>query len=239
VGTFFAGLAWLFLAGALCLFLAYWLKRTALDLLARAFGPRFALGLYATLTLPGFFLHEGAHALAAILLRVPLRGVTFIPRQSLDDLAVGASVQVEARGPLRMALIALAPLLAGAAAMGLLSGVLGAAGADPRPWVRLPEWAAGLEWGGGTFWLVVYLIWSIGSHMAPSQGDLRFVQSGGVVLLAILTLAGLLLSLLGPSAADPVGGALGRLGDGLAIGAILDAVFLAPLALLDYLLRRR
>ncbi len=236
---FYAGLAWLFLAGTLCLFLGYWAKRSALDILAHGFGTRFALALYAMLTLPGFFLHEGAHALAAIVLRVPLRGVTFIPRHSPENLAVGASVQVEARDPLRMALIALAPLLAGSAALGLLSGTLGVTGSDLRPWVRLPQWAAGLEWRGATFWLVVYLIWSIGGHMAPSRGDMGFVQRGALVLLALLALAGVLLSLLGPSAVDPVGSVLARLGDGLAIGAALNGIFLVPLILLSRLLRRR
>ncbi len=89
--SFLAGLAWLFVAGAACLLSAAWLKKNALDLLARAFGVPLSPPLYAMLTLPGFFLHEGAHALSALVMRVPIRGVTFIPRRAMGDLGVGVS----------------------------------------------------------------------------------------------------------------------------------------------------
>ncbi len=238
-GPFLAGLAWLSFAAALCLLSAYGLKRTATNLLVRAFGPSFGLGLYALLTLPGFFLHEGAHALAALILHVPLRGVTLIPRHAADELSVGAGVRVAPVDPLRMALIALAPLLAGMVSLGLLSGTLGTAGADPRPWMRLPEWVSQWDRTGAGLWAMLYLLWSVGSHMAPSRGDWLYVQRGGLVLLAVLVLLGLLLSLLGAAAASGTGAVLSRLGDGLAIGAILNTILLLPLAIAARIIRRR
>jgi len=240
VGPFYAGLGWLFLAGALCLFLAYWLKRAALQLLARAFGVSgFTLALYAMLTLPGVILHEGAHALSALLLRVPVRGAALIPRRSPDDLSLEAFVQVSPRDPLRMALVALAPLLAGTVVLGLLTRTLGVAGQEVRPWARLAEWATSIDWHRAVLWATIYLIWTISSHMAPSRVDLCYVQNGAVVLLAILLALGLLLTRFGASAVERVGGALGRLGDGLAVGAILNGIILLPLALLVRLVGRK
>jgi len=237
-GPFFAGLAWLFITGALCLLSAYGLKHVALRLLSRAFGTGFALGLYAMLTLPGFFLHEGSHALAALLLRVPIRGITFIPHHSPLNLSVEAGVQVASTDRLRMALIALAPLLTGTIVLGLLSGALGTAGPDPLPWVRLRDRLISLEWGGAGFWIMLYLMWALGTHMAPSRGDMVYVQGGAVALLVLLLALGLLLSLLGGTITDQVGAFLGRLGDGLFIGTALNGVILLPLFIIAGLLRR-
>lgn len=239
LGEFLLGLAWLSFAGALGLFLAGRLKRTLLDLMERAFGVRFSLALYAMLTLPGFFLHEAAHALAALLLRVPIRSVTFIPRRSVDDMAVGSSVQVAPRDPLRMALIALAPLLAGTLALGLLTGLLRGGSTSPHPWTRLPEWAASLDYGSVDFWLAAYLIWALGGTLAPSRADMVHVRRGALALLLLLAVAGGILYLVGEEAIAWLGTFLGRLGDGLAAAAVLNGVVLLPLALLEMALSRR
>lgn len=236
---FLAALLWLFLAGAVGLFLANRLKRTLLDLFAWAFGPRFSPALYAMLTLPGFFLHEGAHALTALLLRVPIRSVTFIPRRSLDDLAVGSSVQVEGRDPLRMALVALAPLLAGTLALGLLTGLLGAGSSDAPPWVRLPQWASQLNPGQGDFWAAAYLMWALGGSLAPSRADMLHVRRGALALLLLLGVAGGVLYLIGRDALEAVAAFLNRLGDGLAVATVLNGIVLLPLAVLHLALSRR
>ncbi len=228
--SFFAGLAWLFLSGAGCLFSARRLKGSALELLNRAFGESFGLAFYAMLTLPGFFLHEGAHALIALLLGVPIRGATFIPRRGSADMGVGAAVQVARRDALRMALVALAPLLIGTVVLGLLSGVL-ATGGDARPWVRLPAWLAGQDWRSGDLWVRAYLLWSIGSHMAPSAADMRYVRGGALALLALLAAAGLLLALFGEALLPHLALLLSRLGDSLAVAALLNLVMLAPVLL--------
>jgi hypothetical protein len=236
--SFFAGLAWLFVASAVCLVSSGWLKRGALELIARAVGVRTAPALYAMLTLPGFFLHEGAHALTALILRVPIRGVTFIPRRAAGDLGVGAGVRVARSGVLRMALIALAPLFAGIVVLGLLTGALGAAGSDPRPWVRIPDWLAAADWRSSNVWIAIYMIWSISSHMAPSATDMRYVGSGAIAILGVLVVVGAVLFLLGTSLLDGLGTLLGRLGDGLAVGAGLNVLMWIPVVLLTQVLRR-
>ncbi len=62
--------------------------------------------------LPGTILHEYAHYLVAILLRVPVYGVSFKPQRSGDKLKLG-SVTIGQTDPLRKALIGMAPLLFG------------------------------------------------------------------------------------------------------------------------------
>lgn len=236
---FFSNLIWLFLAGGLCLLLSWQIKRRALILLARAFGPDgFGPAFYALLTLPGFFVHEGAHLLAALILRVPVRETAFIPRRTPDGLAVGAFVQVARRDALRLAIIAVAPLVAGTIALGLLAGTLGNTAPSPWPWVRLNEWAANLDWQGSGTWAKIYLAWSIGTHMAPSHADLRHLRSGALALLALLLLLGLLLPHLGETVPTKVGTMLSYMGDGLALGAILNGFFLLPLAPLTRQSRR-
>lgn len=236
--SFVAGLAWLFVAGAACLLSAGRLKRSAMELFARALGIHMAPALYAMLTLPGFFLHEGAHALAALVLRVPVRGITFIPRRAAGDLGVGAGVRVARRDALRMALIALAPLIAGIVILGLLTGALAAIGTDPRPWVRLSDWFTAANWRTGNTWIAVYLIWSISSHMAPSATDMRYVGSGAVAILVVLAALGVLLMLIGTALLEGLGTLLGRLGDGLAVGTALNVLMWIPVALGISLVRR-
>lgn len=233
-----AALGWFFPTAALCLVLAKRLKRILVGLLVQAFGePGVGLALYAVLTLPGFFLHEGAHALTALLLGVPLRRVVWIPRRSPDDQAVGAFTLVEPRDRLRMALIALAPLAAGALALGLLTGLMGMNSPDPYPWVRLREWIEGVDRRAPGFWASVYLIWTIGSHMAPSDSDLRIIQRGALGLLIALLLLGWILSLVG-NGSSTLQAVLHRLGDSLAIGAGLNGLILLALIPLHSMARR-
>lgn len=234
-----AALAWPLISGALCLVLAQRLKDTLTRLLVHAFGDTgVGLALYAVLTLPGFFLHEGAHALTALILGVPLRGVHWIPRRSADDQAVVASVQVERRDRLRMALVAIAPLMIGALALILLTGTASMGNGDPRPWIRLRTWVEAQDQTAPGFWGTVYLIWAIVAHMAPSGADLNQVREGALLLALALLLIGTLCDLLGVGSAG-VPPLLQHLGDSLAVGAALSGIMLLPLALFQYLLWRK
>ncbi len=230
--NFWIGLGWFFLGTVGCLVLARRLKEVALEGLARLFGVEFGLPLFALLTLPGFFLHEAAHALSAFLLRVPIRGVHFIPRPSPDGRSLSASVEIGRCDALRMALVALAPFLAGVAALGLLCGVSGALAPEPRPWVRLPAWLAGLDWGSSSLWAALYLVGSISLHLAPSRADLAYVPGGMTALWGVLLLSGFLLPLFGEALPGQAGKLFTRLGDGLLVGAALNGVLLVPLLLL-------
>ncbi len=230
-GEFLLGLGWLFLGTVGCLMLARHLKETALEGLVRLLGEA-GLPLFALLTLPGFFLHEAAHALSAFLLRVPVRRVYFIPRPSPDGRSLSASVEIGRCDSLRMALVALAPLLVGMVALGLLCGISGTPVADPRPWARLPAWLASLDWGNSSLWSALYLIGSISLHMAPSRADLAYVPGGMVAFWGVLFLSGFFLPLLGEALPGQVGSLFARLGDGLLAGAALNGMLLIPLLLL-------
>ncbi len=232
-GDLLLGLGWLFLGTVGCLALSRHLQETALREMDRLLG-EIGLSLFALLTLPGFFLHEASHAASAFLLRVPVRRVHFIPRPSLDGRSLSASVEIGRRDPLRMALVALAPLLAGMAALGLLCGVSGTSAADPRPWVRLPTWLAHLDWGSSSLWASLYLIVSVSLHMAPSRADWVYVPGGMAALWGMLFLSGFLLPLFGEALPRQVGSLLIRLGDGLLVGATLNGVLLVPFLLLRW-----
>lgn len=237
--SFLGDLLWFTCAGLLALLLAGRQKRLAQGLLMRFFGPSgFSLALYIMLTLPGVFVHEGAHALSAVVLRVPVRNVIFIPRRSADDLSLTAFVRVEQRDSLRMAAIALAPLLAGSVILGLLARTLGSTELDPRPWIRLADWLQHLDLHSTGIWASIYLLWSISSHMTPSPADLRYL-GGCIVPLLLLLAAGLILALTGSTIPEEIGRFTGQMGDGLALGAALNAILLLPLTLLSRLPRKR
>lgn len=68
--------------------------------------------LVALLFLPGTFLHEIAHYLTALLLRVPAGAITLWPRLIGND-AVFGSVKIAKSDPFRRFLIGIAPLLVG------------------------------------------------------------------------------------------------------------------------------
>ena len=192
-----ANLFWLLCTGSLAMFLAWRQKCTTQQLVGRLFGPSgFSLALYVMLTLPGVFLHEAAHAISALVLRVPIRDVNFIPRRSPDDLSLTAFVHVEKRDSLRMAVIALAPLLVGTVVLGLLTGTLDITAPGLPPWTRLTGWLRTMDAHGAGFWGTLYLVWSISSHMTPSRVDLRYL-GGCLPLLGLLLLAGLILTLSG------------------------------------------
>lgn len=232
------GLGWLLVAGTLGLFLAGRLKRSLLTLLARAFGPQFGLGLYAMLTLPGFFVHEAAHLLAALALGVPVRQVAFIPRPDPEGLSLAASVEVIPRGPLRMAAVALAPLLAGTAALALVTAAFPYDPGSACPWTRLAGWAGSWK-RSREFWLLAYAIWTISSHMAPSWSDLRHLWKGALIGMPLLILAGWGLTRLLPGLAAIWYRACTRLGDGFALTAAWSALCLLPTGALLWATRGR
>ncbi|MGC8874973.1 MAG: hypothetical protein ACP5SI_11090 [Chloroflexia bacterium] len=230
------GFVWLLIAGALGLFLAGWLKQAFLALLCRFLGPAVALGVYAMLTLPGFFLHEGAHILVALALGVPVRGFTLIPRPDPEGLS--AAVEVSPRGPIRMAAVALAPLLAGMAALALLTTIFPYDPGSSYPWMRLAAWPTSWRGSRAEFWFHLYLIWAISSHMAPSRGDMVYVLRGAIAL-PFLVLVGWGLARLFPNFLDPWNAICTRLGDGFALAAAGNAVCLLPVGLLLWATRGR
>lgn len=252
------GVGWFVLAGGLCLVSASWLKNRVMELLSRLTKPESTLDTYSLITLPGFVAHEGAHALAALVLGVPIKGINLIPQRVPRKKGekkggpeeVAASVQVGAVGPLRMAVVALAPFFIGAVVLGVLAGVGLPRAGMTYPWARLWSWVQDLFFKGGggagllgVLWIVVrvYLLWAIASHMAPSRVDLRYVPGGLVVLAVLLLIGGVVLPNLGLvldfAPLVPVR-YLNYMADGLFIGAALNVVVLLVVLAAGRWLRR-
>jgi len=145
------------------------------------------------LAMPGTVLHESAHYLACVVLRVPVGGQLrmrdgrrarvrlFYPRRDPDSGSVTlGSVPHAATGPLRGALIAVAPLLLVPPLL-VAIGLVCAGTSDPRQLRHLLPRLA--------IWklvLLAYVAFSCGQATFPSSGD-HFGKLGG---LALTVLAG-------------------------------------------------
>jgi hypothetical protein len=141
-----------------------------------------ALVLYFLLILPGVALHELSHALAAWMLRVKVRRFSIgLGRRSGQKVALG-SVDIAKTGPIRAALIGLAPLLFGCAVIIVISNQV--LGIDSLTLVGAPGLWQDLRgiYAVPDFWVWMYLVFAIGNAMMPSASDRN---SWGVSLLFV------------------------------------------------------
>ncbi len=160
--------------------------------------PTLTQASFALLFLPGIFLHEFSHWLAARLLGVRTGRFSIIPQAQADGKLRLGYVETATGGAFRDALIGAAPLI---------SGCLFLAFAAIHRLHILPLWdmlRAGrlsLFWLGirllpqvsGDFWLWFYLTIVVSSTMLPSASDRRAWLPVGVtvgILLGITLLAG-------------------------------------------------
>ncbi len=198
-----------------------------------------AVWLYALPLLPGVILHELSHALAAYLLGARVGRVSVLPVRQGDRIQLGF-VPVEQTGPLRTALIGLAPLLAGCLALvlighlGLGLGPVGAAlaGADWRgAWERLLRTLGARD---AAVW--VYLAFAVSNTMLPSRSDMR---AWPVLALFFALVVGLVLLLdLGPTLAVPLSATLRWLAVACTLTALVDLPFVLLIFLLEWALSR-
>lgn len=160
-----------------------------------------ATWLYFFLFLPGIFLHELSHWLAATLLLVPVRRFAVWPKaKRRGDVQLG-SVEVAAVDPFRHSLIGIAPLLGGSLVVWLIGrflnlGELGRAFASGNVEIILN--AARTTLSTPDFWLWLYLLFAVSNAMLPSPSDREAWRS-------VLTFLGLLVVLLaGLGIAPPI-----------------------------------
>ncbi|MFQ6015526.1 MAG: hypothetical protein ACE5NP_08795 [Anaerolineae bacterium] len=165
---------------------------------------RTAFILYSLLLFPGTLVHESSHWLAAQLLRVRVRKISFKPAKVSRGLRLGF-VQIARADPIRESLIGLAPLLGGSLVILLIArwglgvsadissvtDLLGQILVGLPTYVRVPD-----------FWLLLYLIFAVSNAMVPSPSD----RQAWVSLLLYLGLLGLLLYLVGfaPERPEPL-----------------------------------
>lgn len=192
----------------------------------------FATRAYDLLLFPGIVLHELAHVLVALMLRVRVLQVDLFRLRRNGDPRQGEVVVVRA-DPLRMSLIGAAPLLLGIPVVLTLLRIvnvpplgLSMASLDAlRPIVRDPLRLLGL-----------YALWAIANAMFPSAAD----RAAWRIIAIVVTGAAAVLLMSGQSIDIPpqyvatAADAAGRLAAGLLPVLIGDAVLLVIVILLGH-----
>ncbi|MCX7855543.1 MAG: hypothetical protein N2556_06175 [Anaerolineae bacterium] len=198
-----------------------------------------AIWLYALPLLPGVILHELSHALAARLVGVRVGRVSVLPVRQGDRIQLGF-VPVERTGPVRTALIGLAPLLVGCLALvlighlGLGLGPVGTALARADwagAWTHLKSVTHARDAG---VW--IYLAFAVSNTMLPSRSDMR---AWPVLALFFAVVVGLVFLLdLGPALAVPLSATLRWLAAACTLTVLIDLPFSLIILLLERTLSR-
>ncbi|MFW5703676.1 MAG: hypothetical protein ACOCXQ_02475 [Patescibacteria group bacterium] len=134
---------------------------------------------------PGTLIHETAHLVAALVLLLPVRGMTLIPEWDDQSIKLGHVTYVR-KDPIRGILVGIAPLFGGVGIVWLLLQV---------------EWFATGLIPAVVFW---YLMFTISSNMFSSKQDLV----DAIYLIPILLVGILALYLFGGSIPALVRGGL-------------------------------
>ena len=156
----------------LTILLQQWLHRHIQSFVYAVTGnPGCALRLLFYLLLPGIFLHETSHYLAAKLLLVRTGKFKIgIGSANRGQISLG-SVNIERTDPVRESLIGVAPFLVGVGAIWLIAwygfGVGPTSGLSFQLMAqRVREYI--YDW---TTWLDLYLIFAVSTAMIPSESD--------------------------------------------------------------------
>jgi hypothetical protein len=139
------------------------------------------------LAAPGTALHEASHRLACLALGVPITGPVrlFWPQRTASGDVILGSVPHARTGPLRQALISVAPLV-------LVPGMLTLATTallSPHAIGDLPDALGAVQWWRTALW--IYLTLSCAQAVFPSTGD----PFGTVGAVGLGLLAGLIAAL--------------------------------------------
>jgi hypothetical protein len=241
-----------FLAAAVALLLLVFLQRwihthlhgVSLLLTGR---PEWAVIVYAVVLFPGVVLHEASHWLAATLTGVRTGGVSLLPRRQPDGtLQLGYVEYYKGRtlGPFRESFIGAAPLIAGTAVILLIGyrvlSVTQLAGAVQTGDISTLADALAAFIATPNFLVWLYLLFAIGNAMLPSRSD-RHAWPAFLLWMGALTIAVAFLTR-GTDVLDnlarPVATLFGYLAIALSIAIAVDLLFMALIALLEWLLGR-
>lgn len=201
-----------------------------------------SIGIFLLL-LPGVFLHEGAHWLAARLLGLRAGKFRVWPTKHGAYIGLG-SVSVERADIWRESLVGVAPLVAGNLLLALIgwqvfaTPTLLAALAAGELTAALSSFGAGLRTSDGLAW--AYAIFAVGNSMMPSASDrepfkpvLLYVAFAALIYGIVglpLALFGQLLGWLAPAIEISVGA--------LMFLIVLDGLVWLALWPIEWLLRR-
>ncbi len=199
-----------------------------------------AIYLFQILLLPGVFLHELSHYIAAKTLRVRVRQVSLQPQVQGEKIQMGAVV-MDRPDFVRGLVIGIAPMIVGSAAVVLVGQqvfdvgtVIEAAKAnDSRGLIDAIRAAFRVN----DAWIWFYLIFAVSNAMLPSESDreafwpmVAFVSA----IVAIVAVAGWGPALVS-SLNEPVETALSLLLIAFGITLFVDVIFVALIRLLKRL----
>ncbi|MEE9616464.1 MAG: hypothetical protein V3T90_05600 [Anaerolineae bacterium] len=235
-------LLWLAATLALLLLIERWIHRHLQGVMLLLTGdPDIAVVLYALPLLPGIFVHELSHALAAILLGARVGRISIRPKRTGQRVQLGF-VPVEKTDVVRASLIGLAPLLVGSGVILLIGywafdiGTLGGALVTGD----LANLIAGLlrTLKASDAWIWSYVIFAVSNTMLPSRAD----RQAWTPVILFLLLAGVLIWVagLGPavveSLAEPLTTALRWLATMCTLTIAIDLPFALLIALVERVL---
>jgi hypothetical protein len=215
--------------------------QNVLILAFRRSGP--AVAAYFLFLLPGIFLHEVSHGLAAVLVGVPVRGFSVWPRLPRSGMLHLGQVTTARTDVVRSALIGVAPIVVGSVFLAFAAARLGF-NSQPIASTGAVEWADGLVRNltdartepGWAVWL--YLALAVANTLLPSVEDRASWWAAGGLMAAAL--AALILAGVGPFLVQSMAWTLRGLARGLAgiflVAALLDVAVIAVLAPLRFVL---
>jgi len=192
------GLLWFMIALVPFILLQRWLHREIqATLLIASRNPGLTQAAFALFFLPGVFLHELSHLLAAKLLRVRTGRFSLVPRPMPGGKLQLGYVEMASGGSIKDAIIGAAPLITG----GILVAYIAVFQLDLHfLWQLFRDGRFALFWQGMVilpslqdFWLWFYLTFTVSSMMMPSASDRHAwpaIGLGVVVLLALSILIG-------------------------------------------------
>jgi hypothetical protein len=205
---------------------------------------RLTMGIFSLIFLPGVFLHELSHFVAAKILRVPTGRFSLLPRSLPDGRLQLGYVETAKSDIVRDSLIGAAPLIVGT----LFVAYAAVYRLDLRVlWDVLRNGQFNLFWMGigalptvKDFYLWFYLTFAVSSTMMPSESDrhawLELVISVGV-LFALALLVGA-----GPWMLDNVAPLVNNFLSSVAVifglSLVVHIVLILPIALIHKLLAR-
>lgn len=206
-----------------------------------------AMILYAIVLLPGVFLHEVSHWLAAGMLGVRTGRFSLIPRAQKDgsiQLGYVEYFKSHTLGPFRESIIGGAPLLAGVAVILLIAfhvfDITQMAPAIQSGQVGELAMALGQIFSAKDFLVWFYLLFAISNAMLPSPSDRRAWPAFLIVMAAlaiVLTILGLQ-DVLWQEMAGPTAAVFGYLGVAFSLALGVDLFVMLLLALVEWLLSR-
>lgn len=181
---------------------------------------RFGTVIYLVISLPGTVIHESSHYVGCLLTRTRVREARlFSPHREGERFVLGYVRHDKPRGPVSSFIIGTAPFWGGAAALWLAAALLipGTFGA-----ARLSLSYGGLESAFGAFtafivemlrslispdwraWIMLYLLVSVPTHLAPSSADLKNAAWGIVIVSTVLAVLTVLAARFGWALSGPV-----------------------------------